>query len=155
VAWFGLANWQGHGFDRLSGALAGLGRAGIELRPDMIVDGWGPGAQERGCELLSRRDRPTAILALWQDSSAALARAARELGLVPGRDFEMVGWAREEDFAETYASRFAPGPVPPAVVWRVTDMAEAAVSRLAERRRNPGLPALRIRVPTALKVSDA
>jgi hypothetical protein len=33
-------------------------------------------------------------------------------------------------------------------------MAETAVARMAERRDNPGLPALRVKVPVRLRLPD-
>jgi DNA-binding LacI/PurR family transcriptional regulator len=102
-------------------------------------------------ELLAEPERPTGIVALWQTASWGLARAARSLGLQPGRDFEMVGWANEEDYEETFRSLFEPGRLPAAVVWPVAAMAETALARLEERRANPELPTIHLRIPTRLR----
>jgi DNA-binding LacI/PurR family transcriptional regulator len=100
---------------------------------------------------LDRPDRPTAVLALWQEMTSALVAAARQLGLVPGREFEMVGWANEELYESAYLPLFAGGPVPPAVVWSIAEMAGVAVSALKQRRTEPGAPPRHLRVPAKLR----
>jgi LacI family transcriptional regulator len=148
IAWFGRTDYTGHSLDRLSGAMIGLMRAGLALPPELVV------SEDHGMarELLSRPDRPTAVIALWQGSARALAEAAAELGLAVGRDFEMVGWCREEEYDTSYRAIFRPGQVPPAVVWSVATMAEAALERISARRAHPAMPTLRIKIPTRLKM---
>jgi len=154
VAWLGPTTQSAHSLARLGGATVGLLRAGIELGPELRVEASGADIRDRARALLSRADRPTAVIALWQWAAAGLAAAARELGLVPGRDFELVGWCTEEEFLAEYRPAFAGGPVPPTLVWSIRAMAELAVSRLVERRANPGLLPVRINVPVALRVGD-
>jgi hypothetical protein len=72
------------------------------------------------------------------------------LGLVVGRDFEMVGWCTEEEYAD-FCSWFPPGLVPAAVTWSIARMAEAAVARLKQRRMEPKLAPAMIRIPTAMR----
>ncbi|EFK97521.1 hypothetical protein LDC_0436, partial [sediment metagenome] len=73
--------------ERRCGAAGALGRAGLELPGDLLVSV--PLHDPRAAvgpvtELLSRADRPTAVLALWQGLGPVVARAARDLGLAPG-----------------------------------------------------------------------
>ncbi len=154
IAWFGRGGFVDHSLDRLGGAVLGLMKSGLSLDGRSRWDVDYPDADVRARELLSGADRPTAVLALWQYTAAALGKVAREMGLVVGRDLEVVGWAREEDFDRTHATAFAGTETPPAVVWSVAEMAEAALGRLQLRRERPGLAPLRIKVPTRLRVSD-
>jgi len=153
VAWLGPTTQSAHSLARLGGATVGLLRAGIELAPELRVEASGADIRDRARALLSRADRPTAVIALWQWAAAGLAAAAHELGLVPGRDFDMVGWCTEEEFQAEYRPAFAGGPVPPTLVWSIRAMAELAVSRLVERRAHPGLLPVRINVPVALRTA--
>jgi hypothetical protein len=66
----------------------------------------------------------------------------------------MVGWCPDELYDLDFAPAFRGHEAPPAVSWSIRTMAEAALSRLAERRANPGLPALLVKVPVRLRLSD-
>lgn len=145
---------------RFGGVLAGLAQAGLPLRPEWYVDlpDNNPTAAEVDQvtrQFLSRPDRPTAILALWGDASQSLARVAKELGLVPGRDFDLVAWTSEEAFEETHRNWFSGGYLPPAMTWSVAELAKVAVSRLEDRLVTRDLPPLTIRIPVGLRVSHA
>ena len=101
--------------------------------------------------MLKRKKKPKAVLALWQDASAAVVAAASELGLKVGQDFEMVGWCTDEQYATGFAPLFAGGEVPAAVTWSISQMADAAVARLKQRRAEPALAPAFIRIPTKLR----
>jgi LacI family transcriptional regulator len=155
IGWFGPLAATSHSRERFGGAMAGLARAGLDLPPELRIEVRSAAdAPAQARALLSRPDRPTGVVALWTDMAAALAAAARECGLALGRDLDIVGWSQEELYASDYRRAMGDGPVPPAVVWRVADMAEAALSRLAERRANPGMPVVQIRIPTRLELGD-
>jgi LacI family transcriptional regulator len=100
---------------------------------------------------LAGADRPTAVVALWRPETIAAGRAAARLGLKIGRDLDIVGWVAEENYAE-FATAFPEGQLPAAVTWRMRSLAEAVMARLAERRRRPGLPAMRMVVETRLRL---
>jgi DNA-binding LacI/PurR family transcriptional regulator len=153
--WLGLDVRDGNFLvvDRYSGALGGLARAGKSLDRQMTAINCEMEMEKAARELLSGPDRPTAIFALWQSATAGLVRAARELGLKIGQDFDMVGWANQEDYELTYKSLFDNGQMPPAIVWEVARMAETALGRLEERRVNPELPTIQLRIPTTLKLN--
>jgi DNA-binding LacI/PurR family transcriptional regulator len=153
IAWFGPVGESCFSRERLGGAAAALAAAGLDLPAELRTDTAGRDLEPAALELLSRRDRPRAVLALWTDVALALAAAARKLGLVLGRDLDMVGWALEAHL-EKYRPTFAGGPVPPMITWRVEDLARAAVARLTERRADLGLPAMRIAVATRLAKGD-
>ena len=70
------------------------------------------------------------------------------------RDFEMVGWWTREAYADEYLPLFAKGPVPPAVTWSVATMTETALARVKERRVQPQLPAIQLRVPMQLRCTE-
>jgi len=159
IAWLGYspAGASAQVAERLAGAVAGLERAGRELprelRAEVRVEDVGalaPAARE----LLSRRDRPDAVLALWQPAGQLLLRIAEELGLVAGRDFAMVGWSTAEAYELTYAPLFRAGQVQPAVVWSVEELAAAAIARIEERLAKPDLPPVHIRIPARLRLAD-
>ncbi len=156
IAWFGSALERGnmHAAGRYAGAVAGLAFFGLRLNPELVVETPPSSVDEltgMACRLLSRPDRPTAILALWQDKVEALARASDRLGLVPGKDFEMVGWCNDESYAAFFASLFRPGSVPPAVTWSLDLLAETALSRLEQRRAGPGSAPVSLNVPARLR----
>jgi DNA-binding LacI/PurR family transcriptional regulator len=156
VAWFGsaLALRNMHAAGRYAGAVAGLAFFNRRLRPGLVVEA-PPSAMdeliEMACRLLSRPDRPTAVLALWQDKVEALARASRRLGLVPGKDFEMVGWCTEEGREAFLDRHFGSGPRPPVVTWSQRQMAEMALNQLEQRRAKPELPPADLSVPARLR----
>jgi len=157
VGWIGPCNQTRQGSERFGGASAALAERDAEMPAGLRLALPEAGDEERQRlirEYLSRPDRPKAILSLWQGISALLAQAARETGLVPGRDFDMVGWSPEDDYRGGFLPNFAGGPVPPAVVWDVDRLARTAVARLAERRADPNLPPVMIKVPSRLRLGD-
>jgi len=153
IAWLGrpVAD-SAHSFDRYSGTVAGLTQFGIELPPELRVFADWDESRRKALELLSRRDRPDGVVALWREDAWNLATAARELGLVLGEDLDVVGWSVEEGYESKYAPGFNGGPVAPPVTWNAAALAETVVSRLEERRLKPQLPALRIKIPVRLRV---
>jgi DNA-binding LacI/PurR family transcriptional regulator len=145
------------GLERVGGALAVLAREGIDLPADRRVDlpfGQKEAHLQAARALLSRPDRPTGILALWQGPCRAIRWVAREMGLVPGRDLDIVGWSTEEDCQEESLAGFEPADVPPAVVWSVARMADVCLSRLAERQRNPSMPTTVTKIPVTLRLPN-
>jgi len=143
--------------ERYAGAAGALDRAGLALAPELRVRAPlqdSKLARQLARELLARPDRPTAVLALWQTMTSAVAEAARALGLAPGRDFEMVGWSTEEHYRSGFLADFRGGAAPPAVTWSIARMAEAAVACLRQRRSEPRAPAVHLRVPTRLRLAE-
>jgi DNA-binding LacI/PurR family transcriptional regulator len=153
IAWFGMPPGHFHGTDRLGGALAGLAEAG--LTPEIRFVAERPAMEEEARAMLSRPDRPDGVLALWQGYAMAVKRAADSLGLVLGRDLHLVGWCAEEILENFYRPGFGPGPVPPTITWSIRAMAEAAMSRLAERRQTPTLDPMWLKVPVELREQKA
>jgi DNA-binding LacI/PurR family transcriptional regulator len=149
LAWVGPVGNPHHGF-RYGGVCAALSASGVRLSHDL--DGEAP-AEELAAEIgrmLSGPERPDGIVAFWRPAWTPLARAARAAGLELGRELQAVCWCPEEIMGERYTALFEGAAPPPAVSWGIRDMAELALSRLAERHHNPGLPAsttrLRMRV---------
>jgi DNA-binding LacI/PurR family transcriptional regulator len=148
IAWFGFVADSNHSLERFTGAEAGFLRHGARIDPELIVD---KGLEEAEAhELLSRKNRPTAVLAMWRGQAVAVARAARSLGLVLGRDLDLVGWSTEYEYRELLGGEFAGGPVPAMVVWDHRQMARIAIERLELRRQNPNLACVRITVSSRL-----
>jgi DNA-binding LacI/PurR family transcriptional regulator len=151
VAWFGPLQGDAHVLERFGGAVAGLTDCGIGLPPELQV-GAHAGMQRQTAErLLSGGQRPDGIIVLWREPAIEVVRTATRLGLRVGRDLHVVGWCPEELYDTDVLGRLEGLPIPPVVSWRVADMAELALARLSERRENPGMPALRVKVPVTLR----
>lgn len=151
IAWFGPRIDDAHSKDRFGGFAAGMAAAGLHVERELYMVADETRAQSLARELLAGKDRPRAVVALWAGLAIPVARAAEELGLVLGRDLDLVGWSMDEVFESTYRPSFPPGRVPPTVTWSVRTMAEAALARMTERRQNPALAALRVRIPVKLQ----
>jgi DNA-binding LacI/PurR family transcriptional regulator len=151
VAWFGPISESVHSMSRFGGAVNGLRKFGVPLAPDLIVETPELDATDLARKLLARKDRPSAVIALWRERAFEVANAAREMGLVLGKDIDMVGWTVEEQYDE-YVSHFSGNPVPAAITWDLSTLAETAVARLAERRDRPDLPPMRIHIETRLRL---
>ncbi len=155
IAWLGPMGTGHQTLERYGGAFSVLSAEGVEVVGGLrkrLRYAEDPEGVNVAKELLSMSDRPDGILALWQCCTASLVRGARELGLTPGRDFEMVGWSTEGAYEREYIPQFSGGPVPPAVVWEVGEMARSAVSRLGERRAKRQLPTITLKIPTRLRL---
>lgn len=150
ISWFGSGRRTRHLLDRVGGVYAGLFEAGIDPALAIQLSVNAEEAETQAFQMLSRRDRPKAIACLWNFTTLATKRAADRLGLRLGRDFDMVGWSTAESYGSGYQSSFRSGQVPPTVVWSTRTMAETAVSRMAERRENPNLEPLMVKIPTRL-----
>jgi DNA-binding LacI/PurR family transcriptional regulator len=153
--WLGLDVRTGEHLvvERYAGATAGLAREGLGLVREAAAINSEEHMERAARELLAGPDRPTAIFALWQTATAGLARAARDMGLTLGEDFEMVGWANREEYG-SLRNLFESGRVPAAVIWKVEDMAETALTRLEERRAHPEMRPIQLRIPTELDAGD-
>jgi len=154
IAWFGPIGESAHSRDRFGGAVTEIVSAGLELPPEMRVREAFPARVEAARSLMGRPTPPEAIVALWSDFAVQIKLAADARGMVLGRDYRLVGWSPEETYEARYRPAFGAGPVPPAAVWSVDAMAEAAVARLAERRENPKLTPLRVKVPMRLRFAE-
>jgi len=154
IGWLGPVTSSAHSLGRYAGAMAGLARVGLAIPAKLRVAAQDADASVRARSLLARRDRPTAVLALWSRMSQAVAGAARELGLVLGKNLDIVGWSIEELYESAFRPGFPGGRPPPAIVWSASAMAQTTVNRLAERRANPNLPAMKLSVPVRLRLPD-
>jgi len=154
IGWFGPVEASSHSRARFSGAAGALARAGLAFSHVSEVDLASPRLIDEARKFLSRKGRPTAVLALWLPVIAALCAAAHDVGLAVGDDFDAVGWCAEEIYDTTFREAVSGGALPACVVWSVTRMAETAVSRLIERRLQPALPPVRINIEAHLKLAD-
>lgn len=149
IAWIGPITRDGHSLARHAGAAAAFRQSGCAWPAWLNVETSDQTVAGRTAELLRRPDRPEGLLVLWRDVALAVVAAARGLGLQPGRDFAMIGWCPREQWRRDYAPGFAGSP-PPSVTWSLRALAELALSRLEERRRQPKLAAVAIQVPMQL-----
>jgi LacI family transcriptional regulator len=151
IGWLGPISDSATSRERFGGATAALAAAGLAIDQKLMADTPWEGLPEAARKMLARRDRPTAVLALWHNSVMALVPAAVEAKLKLGRDVAMVGWSAEEDW-NTYRDFYAGGPVQPTVTWKIAELASKTIARLAERRSNPGMTPTLIKVPTRLRL---
>ncbi len=148
IAWFGPVRQTPQSLERFAGAGCAFTKHGLELSRDMVVSPEGD-LETAARELLSRADRPDGVLAMWMGHAVAVCRAARELGLAPGRDLDLVGWANEEVYREELRRELGP-EAPPMVVWSTDEMARIAIARLEWKLRDRTIRPLRITLPTRL-----
>jgi DNA-binding LacI/PurR family transcriptional regulator len=153
IAWFGPVSDSAQSLERFAGAGCAFTKHGVELSRELIVSSAGD-LEAAARELLSRPDRPTAVLAMWLGQAQAICRAAQGLKLVIGRDLDLVGWSNEEAYREQILREFGPAGAPPMVVWSTDEMARIALARLEWRLRDPALRPLRISVPTRLALPE-
>jgi len=160
IGWLGPDVRDGHPqiAERYGGAMSKLAEAGLSLSRDVLrVAPLGrPEAMlVQATKLLSGARRPDAVLALWQESSAAVLQAARQLDLDVRSDFDLVGWCTREQYQAGWCDAAGEGTAPAMVTWSVGEMARLAVARLLARRRWPRLPAAQLRVTTGLMTAEA
>jgi LacI family transcriptional regulator len=149
IGWYGIIAPTVASRERWGGALAGLRDSGARLAAEHTVNSAAPDAGQSLRAMLSRPDRPTGLLALWWDGAVTAARLAVELGLVPGRDLEVVSWCPEELLGE-FRAAYPGGRLPATMTWSMRHLADAALARLAERRSRPDMPPVRISVEARL-----
>jgi len=153
IGWLGPISQSVQSRERFGGAAAALAAAGLPIDPKLMPDTPWAKLPEAVRKMLDRRDRPTAVLALWHNPVMDLVLAAAELGMELGRDLAVVGWTPEEDWS-TYRALFGGGQVPPTMTWSIAELARKTIARLAERRANPGMSPTLIKVPAKLKLPD-
>lgn len=150
IAWFGPTGLTVHGRTRFGGAVSGLTECGLSLPKSLIADVPEGESLEAASKLLSSKKPPTAVLALWPRKCVEVIAAARELGIEPGKDLDVVGWCAEE-FEADFLARCRTSRKPARITWSMSEMAETSIQRLAERRMYPNLPPVRISIETRLK----
>ena len=153
IAWIGRVRDEVHCMARLGGAVAALLAAGRSLSPDLLfatpTDTAAPAAVQA---MLAGKARPDGVIALWSGLTHAVHAGAQQAGLRVGRDLHLVGWSPDELYESSYVPGFAGGPVAPAIAWNIRTMAQTTVARMAERRTNPTLPTLQMKVPVRLRL---
>lgn len=147
IAWFGREIQETHSADRFSGYMAEMHRLQINLNPQLILQVNEENEYQKAKELL--RKKPQAIICLWRQWAAVIQDVALELGLEIGKDFELVTWCQKREYEVLSKITFKNNP-PPTIIWDTSDMIANALSRLQERRANPKLSVIRIKVPTQL-----
>jgi LacI family transcriptional regulator len=150
VGWVGPVETMCHSRERHAGAVAGLGSLGLKIDEAHVVRASGESLGEDLVALLSTDDRPDALLVFWKGMAREVRAAAEVLELQIGTDLMLVGWCVEELYESEHAAVFAGCEVPPAVVWRASDMADAALERLEVLRKGGG--PRRTCVPVRLRI---
>ncbi len=151
IAWFGKSLDHHHSRSRYGGALTQLGSAQREFCASHFSALDAQDLEQTAITLL--KQRPDGVLALWRPMAAAIAAAARKLGLKIGADFQLVGWSCEELYDSSYVPLFD-GPTPPAIVWSAKRMAAAAMDILRAKPTVAPGAALSTLIPVTLRVSQ-
>ena len=149
---------QASDLERLGGAMAALASQDLEIPAPQRVDLPYTSFEEllpHARALFARASRPIGILALWQDLAHAITQAAHERRLMPGKDYDVVGWSTEEDYPSFPPGRTARTAIPPMIVWSMARMADVALARLIERRADPQQPTTATKVPVTLRMPQA
>jgi DNA-binding LacI/PurR family transcriptional regulator len=154
IAWLGPISNSIQSRERFGGAVTALYAAGLAGEPEFFRDTPHAQVAEAARALLTRVDRPTAILALWENVARTLLQVAAELNLRPGKDFEVVTWMVEDLYQAASGLSLDSGLMPPTMVWSMADVARAAINRLAERRQNAALPPVLIKIPVRLRLPN-
>ena len=154
VAWVGPVGQFCHSRERFAGAVAALAAAGRRPAEPLSVDYQNEVLLTNVLDMLGRSDRPDGFLAFTSAGTVAVREAAIQQGLKLGTDVRMVGWIVEEFYSREHVPIFNGGPVPPAVVWKASSMAERALALLAERRAGRAGEPVRVCVPTRLKFAE-
>lgn len=134
--------------ERWLGGLSGLMDSGLTILPKHCADPNREGAVRR---VLMADDRPTALLAMWQDATIATVHLLNELNLKLGKDVEVVGWCTESNYSDLGMRLWTGRDHLPMVTWNTDTLAAVVVDRLIQRGKNPGLPPLNIAIPATLK----
>ncbi|MCK6473940.1 MAG: GntR family transcriptional regulator [Planctomycetes bacterium] len=165
IAWVNPVAQYCHSRERFAGAVAGLAACGLSFDPELIVDAGGDEASDeterRLRALFKGKQRPDAALVFWKGIAQRTVAVARDCGLRVGRELKVVGWCVEELYESEHCSIYAGGPTPPAIVWRASTMADAALDLLEARRKGEGrtgaqagaMP-VRVLVPTRVRLAD-
>jgi GntR family transcriptional regulator, arabinose operon transcriptional repressor len=153
IGWLGRTTDSAVAQERFGGTVAGIAAAGLPILTEFLQDTPAGSEQQVAHKMLSRRDRPTGLLGLWQDPAVQLVSTADDLGLKLGRDVDVVGWTSEESYPQ-YTAQFKTGLVPPIMVWSIADLARMAIERLAARRLNPALTPVLVKLPARLKIPE-
>ncbi|MHC4917893.1 MAG: substrate-binding domain-containing protein [Planctomycetota bacterium] len=153
IGWLGPTEGAWHRRERRAGALLALQEAGLDVARAAEVAPRSGDLYRAARKLLAGWKRPTGVLALWRRAGIALREVALEMGLVPGRDLDVVTWGTEEEFA-TEGKRSPESGGLATVLWSMRSMAETALARLAAQRESPGLPAARTGIPTRLAIPE-
>lgn len=150
IAWIGPSVETIQSEERWVGVVAGLRRHQQEITSTLLIDDV-DGRDSDAYQVLFRQpNRPTGFVCLWAGMAIGVARTAARLNLRMGRDFDLVGWATEEQFND-YKNTFPEGQAPATVTWSIECLAENVISRLAERWAKPNLPVVRTVVEAQLR----
>ncbi len=155
IHWFGALKQNPNAATRFGGAIAAMISAGLEFpvaRPVHVDSENGAQHAHELLDRLARMNGPVAVLALWRDLAVMLARAARERGMVLGRDLDLVGWCMEEELASGYEA-LCPDILAQSatVVWGARPVIEAALDRLHARRDPAVFHPIRIQLPMSIR----
>ena len=120
----------------------------------VLADTFAGGQAERKIEaVLKCRERPTAVIALWESAAGLVIRVARRMGIRMGRDLEVVAWKARERNVDSLTSEALDGYRPAVVVWRMRQMAKLAIARLDLRRTAPDIPVSVTKIPVRLELA--
>jgi hypothetical protein len=155
IHWFGALHRDANACTRFAGANTAMMLNGLSIPEERCFPIDYENIRRSANELLDQVKRPTAVLALWRSVAIALALAARERGLVLGRDLELVGWCMEEEIPLNYVNHCPELLESSAtVVWSICPVIDAALDRLAARRDQTLFQPIRIQLLMRIRLPD-
>ncbi|PCJ59956.1 MAG: hypothetical protein COA79_09120 [Planctomycetota bacterium] len=149
IAWVGPINDSYTSFARWSGARSALIEIGIDFLEDDVITEFEK-LESVLKKLLSKKNRPKAVLALWESQIIALINVTKKLKLKIGKDIDIIGWSNQTRYQALKRDIFTKGKMPPMVVWNPDEMAEVAITRLIAHFENSNINPLHIAVPAKL-----
>lgn len=154
ISWLGPTDRNVHVLDRFGGYCAGLLNHGLPLESSLVQSTGSEDALACARKMLRDAQRPDGFVTFWSTHAVAIIQAADELGLTVGQDIHLIGWTPDELYEGRFSSQFKGLTLPTVITWELRAMADAATTLLLERRANPHLPPLRVRVPVRLRTPD-
>jgi DNA-binding LacI/PurR family transcriptional regulator len=152
IHWVGPISNDPHSADRLSGVLAAMQIAGTPMPPENCHHINSEKLEEEITLVLKKQKKPTAYIALWDSHAISLKIVAEKLGLIVGKDLEIVGWCTNDAFKRNYGAIFK-GTNQAVLVWDSNLMIEIALQRLTQIHGNTQTPSIRIKLQPVLQTS--
>ncbi|PCJ60041.1 MAG: hypothetical protein COA79_09555 [Planctomycetota bacterium] len=106
-------------------------------------------------KILKKIKTPVGIFVLWREMSMTMIRAAKELNMNVGEDFDLVGWSTTEEFHTNYAN-----DIPELAtkcgnaLWSIENLCYIILNRIEELKRKPQQKSYRISVPMEFRNPD-
>lgn len=150
IAWIGTNQKNHHSISRYGGACSVAHTHGQRFSAELNFLPRSDEMDQAIYQLLSSRIPPDGILALWLPIAESVVKIARQLNLIIGEDFKMVGWCLNEMLEEAYTCNFPAETPPPVITWSAKDMADITLSKLQHNTQRENNVTSKTNVPVKL-----